>query len=224
MQLCESFFAAGRAKKLRNHLPRPDTHGRNDIHTYKLVIGGSVSQCVMSRIILGHCFHDPTLEATFKFSPWEREDWRKDPYQHTCTVDDDDDRVSLKFLPMPDDSLWSTQAFNLQCLRDADGLIVVFCIEQRESFEKLVDDSKFLLRLKAENDIPLILVGGQPGYCESVGDMRQVAREEAEDFAQALGARYFEIRREESIKNGDYAPVQYLVRDIRRKSLPASVS
>ncbi|KAK2743851.1 Ras GTPase [Onygenales sp. PD_40] len=196
MQLCESFFAAGRAKKLRNHLPRPDTHGRNDIHTYKLVIGGSVSQ----------------------------EDWRKDPYQHTCTVDDDDDRVSLKFLPMPDDSLWSTQAFNLQCLRDADGLIVVFCIEQRESFEKLVDDSKFLLRLKAENDIPLILVGGQPGYCESVGDMRQVAREEAEDFAQALGARYFEIRREESIKNGDYAPVQYLVRDIRRKSLPASVS
>ncbi|KAK2799490.1 hypothetical protein FQN50_008462 [Emmonsiellopsis sp. PD_5] len=148
----------------------------------------------------------------------------KDPYGQPCTVDDDDDRVFLQFLPMPADIFWSTQAFNLQCLRDAGGLIVVFCIEQRESFESLVDHSKFLLWLKEENDIPLILVGGQPGRCESVGNMRQVAREEAEDFAQVLGARYFEIRGEESIKNGDYTPVQYLVREIRRMSLPASVS
>ena len=48
---------------------------------------------------------------------------------------------------------------------------------------------------------------------------------EAENFAQVLGGRYFEMSAEENVEKGDYTPFQHLVREIRTlKPLSESVS
>ncbi|KAK3290854.1 uncharacterized protein B0H64DRAFT_436261 [Chaetomium fimeti] len=67
---------------------------------------------------------------------------------------------------MPSEDLWSARPAALQWRQIVDGFVFVFCVKQRESFDKLVDESEFLLQLKAKKHVPLILVGGEPGYCD----------------------------------------------------------
>lgn len=81
---------------------------------------------------------------------------------------------------MPAEDLWSTTPMALYWLQITEGFVIVFCIKQRESFDKLVDESKFFLQLKEKNDVPLVLVGSEPGYCEPAsisGNIRQVTAE-----------------------------------------------
>ena len=80
---------------------------------------------------------------------------------------------------MPTEHLWSTTSMALLWLQTTDGFVIVFSIKQRESFDKLVDEFKFLLQLKEKNDVPLILVGSEHGYCEepASGNTRQVTAE-----------------------------------------------
>lgn len=48
---------------------------------------------------------------------------------------------------------------------------------------------------------------------------------EAENFAQVLGGRYFEMSADENVQKGDYTPFQHLAREIRRLNpLSESVS
>lgn len=117
MQPCKSFFSTGTGKKLWRSLTQSDAHGHNRarrFHRYNLVIGGRVRQCVLDRIILGWCFHDPTLE---------------DPY-HQDLTDDDGYQVFLEFLLMPTEHLWTTTPMALDWLRITGGFAIVFCIRQ----------------------------------------------------------------------------------------------
>jgi hypothetical protein len=91
---------------------------------------------------------------------------------HQSFAADDSSQVFLDFLPMPTEHLWSTTPMAQAWLRVTDGFIIVFCIKQRESFDKLVDSLTFLLQLKEKKDVPFILVGSEPGYCEPANDVR----------------------------------------------------
>ncbi|PGH15724.1 hypothetical protein AJ80_05432 [Polytolypa hystricis UAMH7299] len=136
-------------------------------------------------------------------------------YRQLCPIGNEE--VILEFLHLRSEYLWSTKAIYMQYLRDADGFAFVFCIRCRESFDKLVEDAESILQLhKEERKRPIIVLGSEPGYCEEdATSMRQVTKEEAENFAERLGARYFELCPEPEYAKCDRAPFQDLVKKIR---------
>ncbi|PGH04869.1 hypothetical protein AJ79_06954 [Helicocarpus griseus UAMH5409] len=208
MRFCKPFFP--RRDKTKDGTVGIGDHGRGArMAEYILVVGGRVSECVMDRVILGDCFHGPTLIAQQKMFA--------DPHHRGCTLDSGEE-VVLEFLLLANEWLWSQQPMTLQCLRAAHGLVIVFCIEDRESFDKLVDDSNFLLRLKEEHSLPVILLGCEPGYCKPTGNTRQVTKNEAEDLAEALGTSYVEVRSKSGTRDLDYTPFRHLVKEIRSVS------
>ena len=118
------------------------------------------------------CFNQETHWERFSLCGWFVD------VHHQNFTDDDGSQVYLEFLPLPTDRLSSTTSMALNWLQATHGFAIVFCIRQRESFDKLVDDFKFFLQLKEKNNVPLILVGSEPGYCESGSEnARQVTAE-----------------------------------------------
>ncbi len=73
--------------------------------------------------------------------------------------------------------------------RQADGVIVVFDVGNRTSFERVRDYWLDQLALKAEPDVNVMLVGSK---VDLAVEARRVGREEAEDFAANHGWLYFE--------------------------------
>ncbi|KAK2763347.1 Ras GTPase [Arachnomyces sp. PD_36] len=224
MQLCWPFF--GKKKEMRRHhrrsqaqwvAPRKDrkASGYGKVYDYNTIIGGEVS----TSTIRSFCRISPETHSERVGHLPDR--FLEPPYRQQFR-DDDGDGAVMEFMLTTD--LWSTSAMALNWQRIADGLIIVFCIKKRESFDKLVDGSKSLLEMKEKKGIPLILVGSEPAYCDRISEnTRQVTVEEAESFSRELGGEYFEIG---SAKGVDNTPFRFLTEEIKktRKSLSKDVS
>ena len=76
-------------------------------------------------------------------------------------------------------------------LRQADGIILVFAIDDKESFIQLNEKYERILKNEKVDEIkyPIVLVGNK---CD-LEDTRQVQADEAKKFAKKIGAQYYEV-------------------------------
>ena len=72
-------------------------------------------------------------------------------------------------------------------IKIADGFLLVFAINDKESFESL---KQIILRIRKNNkkEYPIILVGNK---CE-LEDKREINKQHAMEFAKTIGAKYYE--------------------------------
>ncbi len=86
------------------------------------------------------------------------------------------------------------RAISVNYLKGADGVILVFDITKKESFDLL---ETWMNELKENNkiDVSKILIGNK----SDLADKREVQKEEAEKFAETIKCKYFEC----SAKTGE---------------------
>jgi len=74
-------------------------------------------------------------------------------------------------------------------IRIADGVFLMYSITSRKSFDKLVKYLNLILRLKAADDVPMVIVGTKYDLKQE----RQVDKEELEELAKVFDRPYFEV-------------------------------
>lgn len=74
--------------------------------------------------------------------------------------------------------------------RSGEGFLCVFSLVDRETFAATNEFRDLVLRVKVDDQIPLILVGNKLDLCEA--DRREVSREEAEAQAASWGVPFVE--------------------------------
>ena len=113
--------------------------------------------------------YDPTIEDNYKL-PYKVND---NNYQLdiTDTAGQDD------FAPM-----------RTSYMRQGNGFILVYAIDDRSSFEEIEIFHKDLVRTKGTSDIPLVLCGHK---CD-LEDRREVTRAEGEILASKIKSKFFE--------------------------------
>ena len=72
-------------------------------------------------------------------------------------------------------------------LRAGQGFIIVFALNERETFDKISEIHEDLLTTKGATSVPLVICGNK---CDLDG--KEVTTEEAQKFAQSIGAKYLE--------------------------------
>lgn len=72
--------------------------------------------------------------------------------------------------------------------RSGEGFLCVFSVTERETFDSMKDFREQILRVKADEQIPLILVGNKI----DMTDQRVVNQEEAKTLAHSWGVQYEE--------------------------------
>lgn len=73
-------------------------------------------------------------------------------------------------------------------IRDADGVLLIFDVTDRDSFKNGIPRMKKFLDRYLDDSASMILVGNKV----DAGDKREVTRKQAEELAANLGVRYFE--------------------------------
>ena len=73
--------------------------------------------------------------------------------------------------------------------RSGEGFLCVFSLVDRETFVATNEFRELILRVKVDDQIPMILVGNKFDLCD---DRREVSREEAEGLAHSWGVPYVE--------------------------------
>ena len=76
-------------------------------------------------------------------------------------------------------------------LRQADGIVLVFSIDDKESFDLLADKYERIKKNEKIDEVkyPIVLVGNK---CD-LEDKRQVSADEAKKYAKKIGCDYFEV-------------------------------
>lgn len=76
-------------------------------------------------------------------------------------------------------------------LRQTDGVLLVFALDDKDSFECLNEKHQRIKKNEELEEVkyPIVLVGNK---CDLV-DSRMVSKEEAEKFANKIGAKYYEV-------------------------------
>eukprot|EP01091_Cochliopodium_minus_P021426 TRINITY_DN979_c0_g2_i8.p1 TRINITY_DN979_c0_g2~~TRINITY_DN979_c0_g2_i8.p1 ORF type:complete len:198 (-),score=35.34 TRINITY_DN979_c0_g2_i8:38-631(-) len=141
---------------------------------YKIMMlgGGGVgkSACTI-QLIQGHFMdeYDPTIEDSYRkqVKIGEKE----------TVLDILDTAGKEEFSAMRD-----------QYLRNAEGMIIVYSITSRDSFDEISIFRDQVLRVKDEDFFPLVLIGNK---CD-LEDEREVTRKEAEEMAKSWNIPFFE--------------------------------
>ncbi|RXG58760.1 GTP-binding protein Rit1, partial [Armadillidium vulgare] len=79
-------------------------------------------------------------------------------------------------------------AMREQYMRCGEGFLICFSITERRSFEEVIDYRKQILKVRAADSIPIVIVGNKLDLAES----RKVSTEEAVTLARSMGCPYFE--------------------------------
>ncbi|XP_054664373.1 ras-related protein R-Ras [Grus americana] len=163
---------------------------------FRLVVlgGGGVGKSALSVRFVQSYFvpdYDPTIE---------------DSYTKLCTVDGVPARLDIL------DTAGQEEfgAMREQYLRAGDGFLLVFAINDRDSFGVLPRLHGQILRVKDRDDVPTVMVGNKADLLPQ----RQVPREEAQAFARQNRLRYLEASAKTQL-NVDEA-FHELVRAVRR--------
>ncbi|XP_037082925.1 GTP-binding protein Rit1-like [Pollicipes pollicipes] len=148
--------------------------GRSRLRVYKVVVlgEGGVGKSALVLQFVSHNFieyHDPTIE---------------DAYQQQAVIDGEpalldilDTAGQVEFTAMKE-----------QYMRCGEGFIICYSICDRRSFEEVAEYRRLLSRVRASDDVPLVIVG-----CKlDLDQRRKVTPEEGRDLARELNAPFFE--------------------------------
>merc|ERR1712072_781581 len=135
---------------------------------YKLVVvgGGGVGKSALTiQLIQNHFIdeYDPTIE---------------DSYRKQVSIDDE--TCLLDILDTAGQEEYS--AMRDQYMRTGEGFLCVYAITSRSSFEEIDVFREQILRVKDEDDVPMVLVGNK---CD-LQEERQVTSAEGQELAKAL--------------------------------------
>jgi GTPase KRas protein len=141
---------------------------------YKLVVvgGGGVGKSALTIQLINHHFmdeYDPTIEDSYRK--------QVEIDQETCLLDILDTAGQEEFSAMRD-----------QYMRTGQGFLCVYSITSRSSFEEISSFREQILRVKDEDNVPMVLVGNK---CD-LEDSRVVATSEGADLAKSFGCKFLE--------------------------------
>mmetsp|Transcript_12487 Transcript_12487/g.17300 ORF Transcript_12487/g.17300 Transcript_12487/m.17300 type:complete len:199 (+) Transcript_12487:65-661(+) len=163
---------------------------------YKLVIlgdGGVGKSALTIQLTQNHFIteYDPTIENSYRKQ-----------------VNIDDETCMLDILDTAGQEEYS--AMRDQYIRSGQGFVIVYSITSKASFDSLPSFHDQILRVKDEDSFPVVLLGNK---CDLEKD-RDVSTQEAQEFAQKIGAPFFETSAKAriNVEEGFYA----LVREIRK--------
>lgn len=166
------------------------------LREYKLVVvggGGVGKSCLTIQLIQSHFVdeYDPTIE---------------DSYRKQCVVDDE--VALLDVLDTAGQEEYS--AMREQYMRTGEGFLLVYSINNRQSFEEIKTFQQQILRVKDKDYFPIIVVGNK---CD-LDTERKVSQQEGEELAAEFGCKFIETsaRTRINVENAFYD----LVREIRR--------
>ncbi|KAL7636310.1 UNVERIFIED_CONTAM: hypothetical protein RMT77_013069 [Armadillidium vulgare] len=169
----------------------------NKIPNYKIVVlgEGGVGKSALTLQFVSHRFpesHDATIE---------------DAYQQQAVIDGEaclldilDTAGQIEFTAMRE-----------QYMRCGEGFLICFSITERRSFEEVIDYRKQILKVRAADSIPIVIVGNKLDLAES----RKVSTEEAVTLARSMGCPYFETSA--ALRHYVDDCFHALVKEIRRK-------
>jgi len=164
----------------------------------KLVVMGSggVGKSSLTLQFVHNCFpdeYDPTIEDNFR---------KQVVVDEICQMLDILDTAGQEeFACMRD-----------QWIRSGEGFMLVYSIDDRQSFEDIVDHKDFILRVKDAIKGPIVLVGNK---CDLPHWERKVAYQEGRDLAISLGIHCFFESSAKMKVNVDEC-FHELVREVRR--------
>ena len=143
--------------------------------SYKIVVFGSgaVGKSALTvQFVHGYFIedYDPTIE---------------DCYKRTFTVDGENVQLDILDTAGQEDFAPMRNAY----MHQGKGFIIVYSIDDRESFERVDFYYREICRGKASSDFPLVLVGNK---CDLEDKIRQIGRVEGEELARELKASFFE--------------------------------
>jgi len=163
---------------------------------YKLVIlgeGGVGKSALTIQLTQNHFIteYDPTIENSYRKQ-----------------VNIDDETCMLDILDTAGQEEYS--AMRDQYIRSGQGFVIVYSITSRASFENLTSFHDQILRVKDEDNFPVVILGNK---CDLEKD-REIPTMEAKQFADSIGAPFYETSAKARI-NVDEGFYQ-LVREIRK--------
>ncbi|KAK0168633.1 hypothetical protein PV327_002411 [Microctonus hyperodae] len=170
---------------------------RNLPRIYKVVVlgDGGVGKSAVTLQFVSHSFldyHDPTIE---------------DSYRQQAVIDGEaalldilDTAGQVEFTAMRD-----------QYMRCGEGFMICYSVTDRHSFQEVLEYRKLISRVRANEDIPLVLVGNK----FDLQSQRKVTTEEGKALAHQLGCPFYETSAalRQFIDDAFYS----LVRQIRSK-------
>ncbi|KAL6061754.1 Ras GTPase [Balamuthia mandrillaris] len=163
---------------------------------YKLVVvgGGGVGKSALTiQLIQNHFIdeYDPTIEDSY------RKQVNVDG--EVCLLDILDTAGQEEYSAMRD-----------QYMRTGQGFLCVYAITSRTSFEEITSFREQILRVKDEDDVPMVVVGNK----SDLEDSRQVATSEGADLAKSFNCPFMETSAKTRVNVEDC--FFQLVREIRR--------
>ncbi|KAI0784491.1 24 kDa ras-like protein [Abortiporus biennis] len=163
---------------------------------YKLVVvgGGGVGKSCLTIQFMDNRFvddWDPTIEDSY----------RKQVVLdgEVCLLDILDTAGQEEFLPLRD-----------AYMRSGEGFLLVYSVTDRKSFEELSTFREQLLRVKDDDNVPMILVGNK---CD-LEFHRQVGTHEGRELARQFGCKFIDTSARERTNVDD--AFYELVREIKR--------
>jgi GTPase KRas protein len=161
---------------------------------YKIVVigEGGVGKSALTIQLTQQMFvfeYDPTIENSYRKQ-----------------IDVDGRAVVLDILDTAGQKEYS--AMRDQYLRQGQGFLMVYSIDNFESFKKLKELHAQLLRVKDEPSYPAVLVGNKI----DLEEYREVSTQEGQEAAKAMGVPFFETSAK--TKTSVVEPYVQLVREI----------
>ncbi|XP_014230644.1 GTP-binding protein Rit1-like [Trichogramma pretiosum] len=153
-------------------IAQPTTRG--GLRVYKIVVlgEGGVGKSAVTLQFVSHSFlkdHDPTIE---------------DSYQQQAVIDGEaalldilDTAGQVEFTAMRD-----------QYMRCGEGFMICYSVTDRHSFQEVLEYRKLITRVRANEDIPLVLVGNK----FDLQPRREVTTDEGRSLAAQLGCPFYE--------------------------------
>jgi len=194
------FFKNGSPDSSKKQSNSPDTgvwaiSGGTEV---KLVVIGSggVGKSSLTLQFVHNCFpdeYDPTIEDNFR---------KQSVVDDICQMLDILDTAGQEeFACMRD-----------QWIRGGEGFMVVYSVDDRQSFEDVCDHREFIMKVKDSTRGPIVLVANK---CDLPLDERKVAPQEGKDLAASLGIHCFFETSAKNRMNVDEC-FHELVREVRK--------
>lgn len=108
----------------------------------------------------------------------------EDTYMRPFSVDGEPYRLNITDTAGQDDFA----AMRVSYIRQAQGFILVYAIDDQASFEELPSFYTLIRQTKGTTNFPCVVCGNK---CD-LEDRRYISKEEGEDFAKKIGAKFFE--------------------------------
>ncbi|XP_011263535.1 GTP-binding protein Rit2 isoform X2 [Camponotus floridanus] len=153
-------------------ITQPTTRG--GLRVYKIVVlgDGGVGKSAVTLQFVSHRFlnyHDPTIE---------------DSYQKQAVIDGE--AALLDILDTAGQVEFT--AMREQYMRCGEGFMICYSVTDRHSFQETMEYRKLISRVRANEDIPLVLVGNK----YDLQQQRKVTTEEGKALAEELGCPFYE--------------------------------